>query len=740
MKISFIDVQNFRKLKSCRIEFADKETVFVGANNSGKTSAMDALIVFLKKQKSISTTDFTLSNWKEIDQIASKWVSAADATNLNFDLASWHQLVPSIDVWLHVENDKIHYVHHIIPTLDWTGGLLGVRLSFEPKNIEELFKSYKQAFDAAASTIKKYKSDNSLKLWPHSMKDFLDKELQKFFTINAYILDPSKSNDSIPQVLVEGTEAISGDPFDGLFKIDVINAQRGFSDPNPQEGSGDSRRLSSQLKKYFEKHLNPTELPDDDDVGALEAIDSAKKAFDKKLKESFEVSIGELENLNYPGFSDPKIQISSKLNPLDGLNHEASVQFNFSPDDSGTDTLPSLPEQYNGLGYQNLISMIFNLIRYRDEWMRVGKTGKRLRTNGQFIEPLHIVLIEEPEAHLHAQVQQVFIKKAYSVLRKHDNLGESTQFSTQLIVSTHSSHIAHEVDFVNLRYFKRTPAETVNSVPCAKVINLSTTFGDDEDTSKFAIRYLKTPHCDLFFADVAILVEGSAERMLVPHFIKSKFPDLDKSYISILEIGGSHAHCLKPLINNIGLLTLIITDLDSIKNNSKVLPERSKGYQTGNSTIKLWVPKLSDLDKVLDVDEKDKVDQDFVRVAYQYEMEFNYNKKNTSTIPSTFEDALVLSNINLFKNKTSATGLIKKMVEAVNKPILKECSKEMFEALKGGKKAEMALELLFTTEPTDLVPPKYICEGLKWLQEQLKNRRRDFIVTPTTNEGRNDSQ
>ena len=604
---------------------------------------------------------------------------------------------------------------------------MGVRLSFEPKNIEKLFKSYKQAFDTTTSTIKKRKSGDSLKLWPHSIKDFLDKELKKFFTINAYILDPSKSNNPTPQVLVEGTEAISGDPFDDLFKVDVINAQRGFSDPNSQEGNG--RRLSSQLKKYFEKHLNPTELPEGDDLVALDAIDSARKTFDERLKESFKASIGELESLNYPGFSDPKIQISSKINPLDGLNHDASVQFNFSPDDSGTDVL-SLPEQYNGLGYQNLISMIFNLIRYRDEWMRVGKTGKRLKTNDQFIEPLHIVLIEEPEAHLHAQVQQVFIKKAYSVLRRHGKLGDSTQFSTQLVVSTHSSHIAHEVDFVNLRYFKRTPAKTVGSVPCAKVINLSTTFGNDEDTSKFAIRYLKTTHCDLFFADVAILVEGSAERMLVPHFIRSKFPDLDKSYISILEIGGSHAHRLKPLIDTIGLLTLIITDLDSIKNDSpsKVQPERCKKYRTGNNTIKSWVPKLDNLDDILVANEKNKIDQDFVRIAYQYEIDVDYFGNKTSAIPYTFEDALVLSNIELFKEKKSETGLIKKMAEAVTKPTLKESCKKMFEALERGKKPEMALELLFTTEPENLVPPKYIYEGLEWLQEQLKKRRQDFII------------
>lgn len=500
VRIEFVDIQNFRKLKTCRVDFSEKKTVFVGANNSGKTSAMNALMTFLKKSrhKDLSTTDFTLSNWKEINQIATNWVENQNSVDLNLSAEVWHPLVPSIDVWLQVEDKEVHYVSHIIPTLDWIGGRLGIRLMFEPKNVEELYKAYKLAFEAAKNTSKSRKNGNSLKLWPQSMRDFLDKELHKYFFVRAYILDPSRSTEEKPQKLPENSEPIDGEPFDGLFKIDIINAQRGFSDPNSTEGGTDyDRRLSTQLKKYFDKHLNPSELPDTNDLDALEAIEGARTAFDERLKESFKASISELEGLNYPGFSDPKIQISSKVNPLEGLNHDAAVQFNVLRDDSNPDDIsPCLPEIYNGLGYQNLISMIFNLIRFRDEWMRVGKAGKRSESSNDFIEPLHFVMIEEPEAHLHAQVQQVFIKKAYDVLRNHPDLGDKTQFFTQLIISTHSSHIAHEVDFVSLRYFKRTPAASVNDVPCAEVVNLSNTFGDNSDTAKFATRYLKTTHCD----------------------------------------------------------------------------------------------------------------------------------------------------------------------------------------------------------------------------------------------------
>lgn len=46
MKIDFVQIQNFRKLKNCRVNLSDNETLLVGSNNSGKTSATDALYAF----------------------------------------------------------------------------------------------------------------------------------------------------------------------------------------------------------------------------------------------------------------------------------------------------------------------------------------------------------------------------------------------------------------------------------------------------------------------------------------------------------------------------------------------------------------------------------------------------------------------------------------------------------------------------------------------------------------------
>lgn len=743
MKIKFVEIQNFRKLKSCRIDFADKETVFVGANNSGKTSAMDALILFLKEKQKFSTRDFTLSNWKEINEIGKSWIKETGIKDLT--LEKWQEYLPQLDVWLNVDNTEIHYVSNLIPTLDWHGGLLGIRLRLEPKNIEDLYKEFlttytssKGATDDAQKLNSKRKL--SLKLWPATMWDFLEKKIKDHFTIRSFILDPIKLTvDNIkPQSIPIDSIPLENDAFKGLIKIDIINAQRGFSDPN-SEGVDTPKtvgNLSTQFREYYEKHLDPFVKPEPSDIEALQSIEDAKTSFDHKLKESFSSSLSELELLNYPGFGNPSITISSKISAIDGLNHSSAIQFDVYKKDNDTSDYPlSLPEKYNGLGYQNLISIVFKLIRFRDEWMQVGKSSKHVSETVETLEfePLHLVLVEEPEAHLHAQIQQVFIRKAYEVLRNNVFLKDKKQFTTQLIVSTHSSHIAHEIDFTSLRYFKRKHAE-MGLVPTSTVVNLSKTFGNVDDTTKFAIRYLKTTHCDLFFADAAILVEGPAERMLLPYFIKHYSPELATCYISLLEISGSHAHTLKPLIEDLGLISLIITDIDSVdpsNNSSKIQPEKNKNYKTGNHTLKSWLPKKDKLDELLTIDKKEKEANDFpIRVAYQYPINVtikdeNDKVKEEEAIPYTFEDCLVFDNIDLFKS-LEGKGLMNKMIAATKKTNAKDVSTEMFNALKDGKKAEFALELLYLEDPKKLKVPTYINEGLEWLQEKLEIKKDDI--------------
>lgn len=709
MRIKFIQIQNFRKLQSCKIEFSEKETIFVGANNSGKTTAMDAMRFFLEK-KNLRSQDFTLSNWKKINKISERWLSEEELTEEEKSLTVLEPYLPSLDLWIEVSNSELHYVSHIIPTLDWKGGLLGVRLRYEPKDYIELIQDFAQAHNNSNELLKN--KGKQIKLWPKHFWDFCERRLSSTFTYKTYLLDPEKSKEV--QSISPNSIAIDGDALRGLIKVDVINAQRGFSDVSTENSDNLSgRNLSSQLRDYYDKHLNPLIEPTESDLEALESINIAQIAFDKNLKESFSTSLAELEGLNYPGFGNPHIQLSTNISTSDGLQHESAVLYYLDKD-------LSLPEKYNGLGYQNLISIIFKLIRFRDEWMRIGKT---LEKDNEIIEPLHLVLIEEPEAHLHAQVQQVFIKKAYNVLRNNPNLKKGSALSTQVVISTHSSYIAHQ-KFESLRYFKRNNDSVL---PTTEVVSLLSVFGEkDKETEKFVIRYLNTTHNDIFFADAVILVEGPAERMLVPHFIKNFYPVLDSCYLTILEIGGSHAHRLKPLIETLGVICLVITDIDSMDNGTRCQPEIGKGFKTNNDTLKKWLPQKELVDDLLKLENDAKIKENLpIRVAYQ-ELVILLSEK---IYPYTFEDSLILENLDTFKSIPSSTGLLKKMIEATKEENIKELAQKVYEEItnKNAKKAEFALDVLYYEDPKKIKPPAYIKNGLEWVASQLKKDKQGLI-------------
>ncbi len=763
MRIDFVEIQNFRKLRSVRIDFDAKATLCVGANNSGKTSAMLALGHFLVDHRRFSTHDFTLSNWNSLNALGRRWETMTPwQPDCPLSDRLWHDVLPSLDLWLDVPLDQVHLVQPLLPSLDWAGGQLGVRIRFEPKSVENLAEDYlasraeiKATMEAATASGQQH----SVTMWPKDLRAFLDKRLDRHFTVRFYLLDAAacvlpSHGIATPQTLPSTSEALPADPLTGLIRVDEIGAQRGLGESLVPEPNGDSgertnyrgqRRLSEHLRNYYSKHLDPSQYPSTADLAALEAIESAQRIYDSKLNEGFAAPLSELETLNYPGVTDPRLKITTRLNPSDGLNHRAAVQYEIGRRDGGTSSEALyLPEDHNGLGYQNLILMVFKLMSFRDAWMRVGKHGKASQDTS--IPPLHLVLLEEPEAYLHAQVQQVFVRKAYDVLRNHSDLRspgtagsppiESPTHVTQLVVSTHSSHIAHECDFASLRYFRRQPADATIGMPTAAVINLTSVFGPDDDTRRFVRRYLRATHCDLFFADAAIFVEGTAERMLIPHFIAHHRPRLHACYITLLEVNGSHAHRLRPLIESLGLLSVIVADLDSGEaagNHKVVAPKRDQKQVTRNTTLANWHPAKKSIDELLDLPAEAKVKtypgmpQFAIRVAYQIPVSvaLGVGVPPAEMLARTFEDALIVENLSLFKGLPAGQDIAGVTSESVNASDPTALSDQLFAVVKGLEKGAFALDVLWHKDPKALRIPRYIEEGLAWLEAQLTLRHDD---------------
>jgi len=264
---------------------------------------------------------------------------------------------------------------------------------------------------------------------------------------------------------------------------------------------------------------------------------------------------------------------------------------------------------------------------------------------------------------------------------------------------------------------------------------LSDVFGKENKTDKFVTRYLQATHCDLFFADAAILVEGAAELMLLPHFIRNKYNGLYQRYISILSISGRHSHRLGPLIEKLCLPTLVIADLDPAVNeghHKAAQPERGKGLISSNYTIYNWLIKENDLDKLLDLpfDQKEIHKETpykySIRVAYQTPVIIKYEGHDKEALASTFEDCLVYTNYQTFKDLSTddTGGLVKKISDTISSSTTFETFlKGIYQTLREGKsdqKAEFALDLIYAIDPNDLIVPAYIDEGLNWLQSCLE--------------------
>ena len=723
MKIQSIHIRNFRKLKNCQIDFGEKETVFVGANNSGKTSAISAIVWFLKSNEKFTLKEFTASNWALIDELGDKWLAKDPVDDTLLDSHQWDDIVPSLDIWIDVADGEQYKVNHLIPSLStWDGKKVGVRGQYVPKDVTTLYSAYKEAKGKALAlqATEEWEKASSPNLFPINLCDFLGKgsNLRDYFDVKYYIIDPAIEPADEDKVQPTPDEALDNNPLEELIRVDTILASRDFSDPEGQSDS-DIDTLSKQFQKYYSSSNSEEEVLTPSDLELVSGIAKANETYDAKLTKTFETPVKELRNINYPGFQNPEIKICSKIQIEEAIKHDSAVQFAIQ----GMAEL-ALPEKYNGLGYRNLISIYLKLMDFREKWLKTLSEGKN-------IEPIHLVFVEEPEAHLHAQAQQVFVKKAFEALCNNQVIKDHPWLKTQLVLSTHSNHVVNELDLNCMRYFRRV-MDAGDKIPVSNVINLSSTFGAEDETEQFVTRYIRLTHCDIFFADAVILVEGPAEKILVPSFLTKA--DLDSYYISVIEVNGRHAHSFRSLIDKIGIPTLIVTDIDATETIAdagkekqvSVITAKGKGYKTGNPSVQNWLPGKVLIDDLMALDGKEKT-VDNVRIAFQTPISVKWNKEKeeyTEICPYTFEDALIFTNLELFRQDglkkmgtiTTIANLLKKNTSAVD---LQKAIFAKLESKGSFKKADFAISLLYKKDFYEIIAPAYIQEGLEWMKKCL---------------------
>lgn len=210
-------------------------------------------------------------------------------------------------------------------------------------------------------------------------------------------------------------------------------------------------------------------------------------------------------------------EIESQGNEISGKYFSSNLEVNFSSDVSNDflnalqlyfkDGEVKIPISLMGLGQKNLLYLSIYLSKLQNERLEGG---------------LDILLIEEPEAHLHPQLQKILFSRI------------SAKKSLQVFMSSHSTHIASTCEYKSLNVIYRARRGIKSFSPFI----ISALNERDKNLLK---RYLDATRSELFFSSGVILVEGVAEQFLIPEIAKKIFQiDLVENNISVVPVYGRY--------------------------------------------------------------------------------------------------------------------------------------------------------------------------------------------------------
>jgi len=680
MKITSISIRNFRRLERVTIEFEEDETFLVGPNNSGKTSVAAAFRCFLGGR------DF------RIYDISVSKVHAIDA----FGDGSEAEGLPTIelDLWFSIDPNHISFgrAFTLLPELSDELDKVGIRLKYQPRDPAIMRAEYWAAYPASndgkrSRTLSQYLGTDS-NLRPH-------------YEIAYYSLDGRDEETAETQLDTKDGKSLLRD----LLRVDFVDAQRSLDDYEANRSS----RLSTAFSAFYKKNLEQAEAGQI----AYQVIDDNNQKLTEHYAKHFSGLMEVIRGLGVPSINDRDLKIVSSLSPLVALEGNTDLLY------IDAEHQHELPESYNGLGFKNLIYMAIQISDFHLQWMRTEQNQALCQ----------LIFVEEPEVHLHAQVQQTFITNILEIISNAAITAGQKDLVPQFVVSTHSSHILDAVDFEKVRYFERCELEgedrqTVSTLNASRVRSLRS-FNpkqimvneiqvDPNETKRFLLRYLKLTHCDLFFADAAILVEGTVEKLLLPKMVEKSASSLRTKYLSILEVGGAYAFRFESLLSFLNIPYLVITDLDSVDPNGPHAALRGDypGALTSNASLKHFFG-VKTVQELLALTAEQKMDKGKDRcVAFQTGITVKEGDKFLLMIPRTIEEAFVYDNFSILPSSGLNVG-IKVPYE------LEDAYQTLFKRIisSGFKKTEFSLDVL--ASEVEWVTPGYIAEGLHWLEQRL---------------------
>lgn len=654
MYIHKVTVKNFRLLADVGLVLEDQTTLIVGRNNSGKTSLSEVIRRFLVDQNpKFQIEDFSNASYDG-------FCEALEAKNAGLQDDAVRALVPSIELRLLFRYD---------PERPELGPLSDFVIDLDPDCNEALVVARYELRDGAMESLLADQPAGELAAGDRIVFfQLLRERVPALFVASIWAEDPNDATNR-KQMTVSALRA--------LLKTGFVNAQRGLDD----DTSRDPDVLAKILEGLFTAAKMPTANQADQAIAQAlqEAVRDIQRTIEGGFKEELRKLMPTLQTFGYPGLDGSELETETTLDVERLLSRHTKVRY------AGYHGI-LLPESYTGLGIRNLIFILLRIVSfYRSFRSEPTAPG------------VHLVFIEEPEAHLHPQMQEVFIRQVSKIAQQLSAQEDAPlPWPVQFIVSTHSSHVANASGFEAIRYFLPTAAGGVRQT---EIKDLREGLRETpEDHRRFLHQYLTLTRCDLFFADKAILIEGTSERLLLPVIIEKleesepDAPKLSSQYMTNMEVGGAYAHIFFDLLDFLELRTLIITDLDAVVAAAGAACPVHEGTATSNACLNTWFGDGDcSPDALLTKGDADKV-KELRRIAFQ--------RPETEGGPCgrTFEDAFMLANPAIFG------------IQGVTPEEQAQCAWDKLDKI---KKSQFALK--YAIDETNWTAPGYILDGLRWL-------------------------
>ena len=649
MRLSELKIKNFRLLVDVELNIDNDITLIVGRNNTAKTTC-NTFIEMVMQGKQLSYDDYPLCQRKTLHDLISSFM----ANTISYSELCERIPVASIEFWVDYSiddpNESLGALSPFIIDVDIDITMAIIRVEYKFKIEEQALREKMEPIFIKEGTLVSDSSDTY---------DGIKNLFSKMFDMTIYAVNPNKQENRQIKSLRE---------LQDLFPYYVIPAERVLGEDGVQNNSSLTKLISS----FFDADIEDLDISFSEQIKQLrESVGEANKNLQKQSDSLLSEIVNKAIGFGYPNGEELQLAVTTKLGIDEQIKNQTQLAY--------TTGIPneSLPSSYNGLGYKNLIKIEFLLAAYAKE---IGQLGTAC---------IPLLFIEEPESHMHPQMQQAFAKYLSCFLEKISDV------HIQVIMTSHSAHISNTVDFSQIRYAQKT-TEGV------KYKDLRIFAKSNPDNVSFIKKYLTISRCDLFFADKVIMVEGASERLLIPDMIQkcdgqgafdSQKYKLSAQYYSLIEVGGAYAHVFIPFIDFLDIPCLIITDLDPTYYR-KAVPV-SKGTATSNATIKWWVREAKRMSQNSKIKFSDVIGLSIdKKTRRNCHIEFQTNE--SGLCGRSLEEAIRNVNRQYFK--------------------LSQIKSDEQLAFSGKSKTDFALELI--SNCPDYTVPDYIRSGLIWLNDQ----------------------